>query len=351
MFISFLIGTPALGHYNMVYPPTWYDPSGDTILPYNSCHKGACMWFSNHTFIAERTMPANSEMRTYARTDPDFTRFGRNPWASPGRALVFSPCGHMGGNPFGCPFGDLMSAGKVCPFGGIGFGEDARVVYNEPKGIAGHYGEDARVVFKHSTTWQAGSVVEVAMGIRANHGGGYNYRLCKLGRNGVLGVTEECFQETPLDFYGDKQWAQEGFDISTRVEFEARRTRVGTWPKKSQWTRIPVPACLGVDADGGVRSDTSNECLETGGFQFPPPAPGISGYGNYLRNTPNFDQLERGEIGPDQAIIAPSFAFSIIDKVVIPEDLEPGKYVLSQRIDAEQTAQVWTTCADINIIA
>lgn len=39
----------------------------------------------------------------------------------------------------------------------------------------------------------------------------------------------------------------------------------------------------------------------------------------------------------------------ISDEVVIPKDLQPGKYVLSWRWDAEETAQVWQNCADVRI--
>ena len=66
---------------------------------------------------------------------------------------------------------------------------------------------------------------------------------------------------------------------------------------------------------------------------FTPAAKGLSGFGSTL-----FD------------IEAPStLKFKIVDKVKIPKDLEPGKYVLGFRWDVEQTAQVWTSCADIII--
>ena len=44
--------------------------------------------------------------------------------------------------------------------------------------------------------WVAGSVVEVGWTVQANHGGGYQYRLCPAHQN----LTEECFQRTPLPF-------------------------------------------------------------------------------------------------------------------------------------------------------
>ena len=87
-----------------------------------------------------------------------------------------------------------------------------------------------------TTTWKLGSVVDAEWSIYANHGGGYSYRLCKKieGKD----VTEECFQQTPLNFANDfttikyYDGTREPFDI------KATTTDLGTWPKGSQWRRI-----------------------------------------------------------------------------------------------------------------
>merc|ERR1712179_73069 len=86
--------------------------------------------------------------------------------------------------------------------------------------------------------WMAPGSAKVfsGWGMAANHGGGYSYRLCKIPEEGVSGLTEECFQKTPLKFASDKQWIQEGDDISTKREFLANRTTVGTVPAGSEWT-------------------------------------------------------------------------------------------------------------------
>jgi len=176
------------------------------------------------------------------------------------------------------------------------------------------------------TNWTRGGVVEVAWSIIANHGGGYSYRLCKLPtKGGRKALTEECFQKTPLKFSGSKQWVQYGEDRNSRVEFEAVRTSEGTFPGGSQWTKNPIPACNGLD--GGFNDP--NPC--TKGTQFNPPGPGLFGFGVLKGSTKR------------------PFAFSIIDKVEIPKDLEAGRYVLSFRWDCEQTPQVWNTCANINL--
>jgi hypothetical protein len=41
----------------------------------------------------------------------------------------------------------------------------------------------------------------------------------------------------------------------------------------------------------------------------------------------------------------------IAGRVTIPEDIAPGKYVVGWRYDCEETAQVWSSCADVNIVS
>ena len=40
----------------------------------------------------------------------------------------------------------------------------------------------------------------------------------------------------------------------------------------------------------------------------------------------------------------------IVDKVYIPADLEPGAWVVGWRWDCEETTQVWSSCADVQIL-
>ena len=42
--------------------------------------------------------------------------------------------------------------------------------------------------------------------------------------------------------------------------------------------------------------------------------------------------------------------WSFKDLVEVPEDLEPGEYVLSFRWDCQQSPQVWNSCANIQIL-
>jgi hypothetical protein len=54
------------------------------------------------------------------------------------------------------------------------------------------------VITATGVVWKAGATVETKWNIRANHGGGYQYRLCPLSS----ALTEECFQQRPIPFAG-----------------------------------------------------------------------------------------------------------------------------------------------------
>ena len=47
---------------------------------------------------------------------------------------------------------------------------------------------------------------------------------------------------------------------------------------------------------------------------------------------------------------SPDGPVSVSDSVIVPPDLKPGSYVLGWRLDCEATAQVWSSCADIEIV-
>merc|ERR1712198_354375 len=308
------------GHGNMVYPYTWFDKYRFGMQSGYQCYAsahitekgevGSCMFFNNFTFIEEPTL--DRSLRTYQNIvyngiEFDFTK--NNPWRAPGAAYIHSPCGVAGGNPYGCPEGQ---PGDNCAGGGFSYGP---------------FAEDLEYPKASVTEWKRGSVVEAAWGIIANHGGGYSYRLCKVPAEGQSGLTEECFQKTPLKFHSDQQWVQYGEDVNQRVDFKAYRTDVGTTPPGSQWTRNPIPACAG--SDGGYLLPTP---ICSDGTQFEPPLPGLEGYGEIV-----------------SAPGTPTFMFSIGDYLEVPEDLEAGDYVLSFRWDCEQTSQVWATCSNIRI--
>lgn len=325
--LGLVFATTVFGHGAMIWPPSWLDPGGDLGLqPYTVCLAGQCYWFSNYTFVVERTMPADSIMRTYAISDPDYKLFGNNPWAAPGAAEVFSPCGIYGGNPVGCPPNSGEGKkGDPCGLGGFAYGVDALE----------DYADQTRLHDIRSTDVKAGGELDVHWITKANHGGGYSYRLCKMPADGDhTKITEECFQAGHLGFASDDSWIQFGDDEANRMSFKARRTTNGTHPKGSVWTQNPVPACA--QEDGGVYTEHTEACenaLKEFGVrtQFPPRIPGIQGYGEHPHWSPS------------------TFGFNVVDRIQIPADLTPGDYVLSFRWDCEETSQVWTTCADLKI--
>lgn len=244
----------------------------------------------------------------------------RNPWRFPGSAPVYNPCGLNGGGPFPGPHG---TGGRAF----FGFTQ-------------GWKGTEVSPLLKE-TTWIAGSTVEVAWGITANHGGGYQYRLCRLKERSINiteQLSEECFQQTPLEFVGDKQWIQWGLgmDVKNRTEIPAVRITEGVLPKGSTWTRNPIPACNDVPRMGGHNHKCS-------GPMFEPPIPGLYGFGP--------GSCASGEAPctlKQMADREEEFTFGIVDLVKIPE-IPPGDYILSFRWDVEQLPQVWTNCADVKI--
>ena len=129
------------------------------------------------------------------------------------------------------------------------------------------------------TEWYAGFHHEVAWYVSANHAGGYSYRLCPMPEGGISEITEECFQQTLLDFVGKKQWVNYQKDRETghRTEVEALQTTEGTFPKGSMWRANPL--------------------------------------------LPNQEEGGSGDYGNGH----------IIDYVEVPADIEPGEYVVSFR--------------------
>lgn len=333
-----IAGLPlSAGHGQMMHPPNWFMTDGlPRMCPMT---KGAswdigAMWYTNYTFAEKTTMDDDDPRRTFT----DYSNspgWGPghysplNPWRYPGNAKVDSPCGGFGGNMYGCQNADGTPA--PCVIGGFAFGPDARDYYSQ-----GKLGQNVK-----RTRWQKGSVVEAAHILYSNHGGGYSYRLCKQSAN----VTEECFQAGHLDFVGDTHIIQWGPDKSTRKEISAVYTSNGTYPSGSMWARGPLPTCAG--ANGGFTFHQGLPAIDCEPYpwvpenrrktQFPPPLPGLYGWGT--------DYTDRISHQPNHYM-----PYFIIDRLQVPSNLPIGNYVLSWRWDVEQGGQIWTTCADIELV-
>merc|ERR1711988_1161899 len=164
-------------------------------------------------------------------------------------------------------------------------------------------------------TWRAGDKVHVSWSITANHGGGYQYRLCPDGQD----LTEECFQKMPLDFVGQQEflWAD-----GTSFLFNGTYVTEGTIPKGSKWAMNPVP-----------RNDT----VQTG-KSFPP----------RCKEIPNCGSTEVNSKCKCSGMWGP-YDMQIVDTLQIPKDIKPGPYTLGWRWDCEESTQVWSSCSDVYI--
>eukprot|EP00039_Didymoeca_costata_P018793 m.334995 g.334995 ORF g.334995 m.334995 type:complete len:409 (-) comp17490_c0_seq1:105-1331(-) len=241
-----------------------------------------------------------------------------NPWRAPGSAPIVDACGQAGGK------------FPQTPMGG-----DSTYT-NTPLAKFGDMGSQLPPM-KNQPTWVAGSSVQVAWGMRYNHGGGYQYRLCPASEP----LTEACFQKMPLEFNrsahallwnnGTKMYIDGVFVDGDAVV-----------PKNSTWARNPIPRIN--DDNIGLANETG--CDGHAGrfhpacYQFPAPCPQDNG------------TLPWSTDGSGQGWCSGDWTMgSISDEVIVPKDIKPGKYVLGWRWDCEETAQVWQNCADINIVA
>lgn len=242
----------------------------------------------------------------------DWTKW--HPWRAPGTAYPLNPCGLAGGS---TKNNDVAG----------GFGNDTIA------GVQGYPGTKLPPVI-HQTHWTVGSVVSVAWGIAANHGGGYQYRLCPKDAE----LTEECFMKTPLKFIGPKQtllWMN-----GDELEIDATRVSEGVLPKGSTWTKNPIPACNG--PSGGFQN--LDDVCDLLGPTFPPPKGCNETCWGYQPCYPG-EFPDQDCPGPIKTIEIPG----IVDQVEIPADLTPGEYVIGFRWDCEHTPQVWQSCGDVTI--
>lgn len=235
-----------------------------------------------------------------AFTEEDWTRF--NPWRAPGNAPVYDPCGRASGGPHLTGGEGVYTTTKYAKVGDMGS--------NLPKLDSG-------------VTWKAGSVVETKWSIRANHGGGYQYRLCPLNSK----LTEDCFQQTPIPFAGNsRMMVANGTIVPVKSTFVSE----GTTPPGSTWQMVPTPGYVIGSPRGGFTC--CKHWFEPPCYD-PDPVPGFNALtegqcsGEWFRNITFYDMLR------------------------IPEHLEQGDYVLGFRWDCESSAQVWQSCADVTITA
>eukprot|EP00039_Didymoeca_costata_P027277 m.18068 g.18068 ORF g.18068 m.18068 type:complete len:431 (+) comp6181_c0_seq1:40-1332(+) len=277
-----------------------------------------------------------------------------NPWRAPGTAPVVDPCGQAGGKykitPMGgaSVFGTVNVSGLVLEMGDLG----SKVLPpTHPSKVP---------------TWKVGSTPRVAWGMRFNHGGGYQYRLCPIEK---WPCSEKDFQEMPLDFVRDAHaimWNNGSlYPIKGKFVDDSVCPVV---PQGSTWARNPIPRIhtdnVGMAYVGKCYPQTAPAgqptCRQEGApwcwakddcQQFPSPCPFDDGW--YMGNATH---MPEGNFLPDsnkhEGWCSGDWTLGMVsDEVIIPKSIKPGQYVLSWRMDCEETAQIWQNCADVNIEA
>lgn len=243
--------------------------------------------------------PTNNdpEFRTWDRfgqsKNPDQHKY--NPWRAPGKAPVNDPCGLASG-------GLHANAYSAVP-AGYTAGAKASEVLPETE----------------ATLWQAGATATVGWGLSAQHSGGYSYRLCPKD----VTLSEECFQSNTLTF-ADTNSSIHWNDDSAADKKILTRTYVA--PDGSQWRTNPVPACVGA-LESRPHGHATPDCQ----------------FGTEFES--GFDEFHQGFLRPANT---GKNRWSVMDEVNVPN--KPGQYVLGWRWDCEEADQVWTSCADIEIV-
>lgn len=202
----------------------------------------SCFWFSNgcsigcaecdggaapHPGANPNTVDRCNSGAVATINDPKYRTYNReaiagsaadiykhNPWRAPGTAPVFDTCGMAGGFTH-----QEAGEAKYTATANAAQGKKGSTLPPAPSG----------------TVWVAGSQVQTAISIRANHGGGYSFRLCPADAD----LTEECFQQTPLKFVEGRQtlrWAN-----GTELGINGTYIDVGTHPPGSSWAMNPLP--------------------------------------------------------------------------------------------------------------
>lgn len=305
-----------------------------------------CNSGKNQTLVDRKFWSVNRDAIPFS----DLDIYRHNPWRSPGSAPVQDACGLAGGSysrKAGAEAGDYIET-RFARHGDVGTRVLGPIPNYEPP------------------VYQRGGTIEATWSIRNNHGGGYQYRLCELIDDDLTKVTEACFQRTPLEFVEEEQSIVFPNGSLLRLASHQRTfVSVGTLPKGSTWSMIPMPpTLLGPCCIPGPNDTetTPHRCLE--GEQ------GVDACGTSCAPCPMTPGSDCSRCDQVQTVLpdryksdVPQFpppcpscqgvdwnGLSVRDLLRVPKDLKPGKYILGFRYDCEATAQVWSNCADITIV-
>ena len=148
--------------------------------------------------------------------------------------------------------------------------------------------------------------------------------------------------QRPLEFDRTKQ--QLRWNNGTRLSIPGVWVDSGTNPPGSTWARNPVPRIDFGNGGGGI---TDGTCRGHGRgpncVNFKPACADSWLAVNKTDSAAGSSEVQ-GECSGDWT------NGQIVDKVYIPTDLEPGAWVVGWRWDCEETTQVWSSCADVQIL-
>jgi hypothetical protein len=182
--------------------------------------------------------------------------------------------------------------------------------------------------------------------------------------------SEADFQRMPLDFVRGSQaimWNNGSLYPIPKAAKYVDDSVCEVVPKGSTWARNPIPRihtdnvgmafvgkCLPQRKINGCSQPGAGWCGEKDDCQqFPSPCPdldngwyGPGGNATHMPSGPAFvpdSNRHEGWCSGDWTL------GMVSDELVIPKTLAPGKYVMSWRMDCEETAQIWQNCAGMLI--
>ena len=143
----------------------------------------------------------------------------------------------------------------------------------------------------------------------------------------------DCFEANVLEFEPASQWLeyqqQSGMNVSMKVQTKTD----GTAPQGSTWRWIPIPDTAQIS--GGGEGTCAWEAVAS-----------FSNEQVKAKFAEDFGEEGSCDTGPKAH--NPN-NWQVKDKVLIPESLPVGEYLLSWRWDCYMADQVWSNCADVQI--
>eukprot|EP00035_Acanthoeca_spectabilis_P012425 m.221729 g.221729 ORF g.221729 m.221729 type:complete len:365 (+) comp15617_c0_seq5:15-1109(+) len=304
----------------------WCTNGTDTCQPGQSCFwfsqgcsiecptclgvDGSARWQKDLCNNSAQATVCDSALRTYNMDAPCNSQadtYKHNPWRHPGTAPVFDACGKAGGG---------ITGGKV--------GGGAAFYTNTIHAKEGDLGSKVLPPMPSGVTIKAGSTFDATWSMRANHGGGYQYRLCSAKSE----LSESCFQQTPLPFAGVQMLQYANGTRQTIPSVYAYPNGTGAF----SYLDRAVPTAAGAWARNPIPDHTQMGSTSKSATEFPPPC---------------VDDLSPPTLGLCSG--ERPFHLAIVDQIIVPATTPPGDYVLGFRWDCEETAQIWASCSDISI--